>query len=93
MDILVASAILHDLCKYGIGGEASKIQYKHPELFKLFIETYEIKCPRREIIDNIVGHMGIFSTPAYIKKPSVPLDYALIFSDYIASQEDINIGI
>jgi hypothetical protein len=93
-DSLLAAAILHDLCKYGVEGESKKILTAHPELFKEFLDKNEIEWKNSNTLKYIVElvrlHMGIFgSSDLSFKRPQFIAVDVLIFSDFIATRDDV----
>jgi HD superfamily phosphohydrolase YqeK len=94
-DILISSAILHDICKYGIEGQSEHTLSEHPQLVKsLWGKNLLIlpKCPHdRKIIDTILQHSGRWGglphpTPTHSGK-------LLHIADFIASRHNINVDL
>lgn len=94
-DILIASAILHDTCKYGLDGKSTYTNENHPQLLEILRDNNCIFLPPcqyyKEILLNIAQHMGRW-TPEPIPPPT-KLGKLLHIADFIASRNNIEIQI
>lgn len=81
-DVLVASAILHDLCRHGLDGESEHSCPNHPLLVRRVAEEHSLTCDRYDLVMRIIeNHMGRWGSPQFI--PHVSLDGVLHFADCI----------
>ncbi|MBA7704932.1 hypothetical protein ES703_113755 [subsurface metagenome] len=79
-DVLVASAILHDLCRYDLEGEYSGTD--HPMLVRKMAEEYGLTCSFYELImDMVEKHMGKWGDPPFT--PKVGMDAILHLADCV----------
>lgn len=100
LDILVASAILHDCVKYGFGDDIIKdhTQFEHPVNFKLICDDTIIEKYQFEFIavaDVISAHHGPWRICDYsdvILPPATDsLKWYLHLADYLASRTYIRV--
>lgn len=94
-DILLSSACLHDICKYGVDGESEYSLSEHPLLVKRFWELNLLMLPlcnhAKEIIDTVIQHSGRWTGlphPTFTK-----LGKLLHTADFIASRRNIMVDI
>lgn len=81
-DVLIASAILHDLCRYGIDDEFDYSHESHPHLVRKLAEDRSLTCDHFFLIMRIIGnHMGRWGSPSFI--PHISMDGVLHFADCI----------
>ena len=81
-DVLIASAILHDLCRYGIKDEFEYTHESHPHLVRRLAEDHSLTCDQFYLIMRIIGaHSGRWGSPQFI--PHISLDGVLHFADSI----------
>jgi len=81
-DVLIASAILHDLCRYGIEDEFDYSHESHPQLVRRMAEDHSLTCDQFYLIMRIIeNHMGRWGEPSFI--PHISLDGVLHFADCI----------
>lgn len=79
-DILVASAILHDLCRYSLKGEYSGED--HPALVRKMAVEHGLSCEYYELIMRIMeNHMGKWGDPVFT--PSIGMDEVLHLADCV----------
>jgi len=84
-DVLVASAILHDLCRYGLDGESEHSCSNHPSLVRIVAEEHSLTCDCYDLIMRIIeNHMGRWGSPQFI--PHISLDGVLHFADCICAR-------
>ena len=87
-DGIIAGAMLHDICKYGVNGEEEFTQANHPELAAQYIRDIagpgaysDIVCP------IVISHMGKWGT----YKPMTWIQQLVHMADYIASRRFIDV--
>ncbi len=79
-DILIASAVLHDLCRYD--QEGKHIGKGHPLLVRKLAEEYGLVCSFYELImDMIEKHMGKWGDPPFT--PNIGMDAILHLADCV----------
>ncbi len=84
-DVLVASAILHDVGRYGLDGESERSCKNHPRLVRKLAEDHKLDCDHFHLIMRIIGnHMGRWGSPQFI--PHISLDGVLHFADCICAR-------
>ncbi|MBP5722199.1 MAG: hypothetical protein J6X18_01255, partial [Bacteroidales bacterium] len=92
-DLLIASAIAHDIKKQGDGSEGHTVK-EHPGLASDYIKTtfdeydWEDKISSDDIYfmcDVVERHMGPWQEP----KPETRVELILFYADYIASRKEI----
>jgi len=84
-DVLVASAILHDLCRYGLEDEFERSCENHPQLVRRMAEDHSLTCDCYDLIMRIIEcHMGRWGSPQFI--PHISLDGVLHFADCICAR-------
>ena len=97
-DLLIASALFHDIKKQGDGSGTSTV-FDHPNQSESFLRHYleeaEVLSEHVETICNsIKAHMGKwnkanYAPGIYLKKPKTDFDKLLHTADYIASRKYI----
>ena len=93
-DLLIASAILHDSCKYGMNpAEEKYTKFEHPILVGQLLSTDNGKWAT---ISHIVGtHSGFWNTSKYsetvLPTPDSRLEILLHEADYLASRRNIQL--
>jgi len=84
-DVLIASAILHDLCRYGVEDEFNYSHEGHPFLVRRLAEDHSLTCDCYDLIMRIIeNHMGRWGNPSFI--PPISLDGVLHFADCIEAR-------
>jgi len=84
-DVLVASAVLHDLCRYGLNDEFDSSCKDHPQLVRRVAENHSLTCDCYDLIMRIIeNHMGRWGSLQFI--PHVSLDGVLHFADCIEAR-------
>jgi len=84
-DVLIASAILHDLCRYGLNDESELSCKDHPLLVKRLAEEHSLTCDNFYLIMRIIeNHMGRWGYPSFI--PHIILDGVLHIADCICAR-------
>ncbi|GAH76565.1 unnamed protein product, partial [marine sediment metagenome] len=84
-DALIASAILRDLCQYGLNDEFEHSCKDHPSLVKRLAEEHSLTCDNFYLIMRIIeNHMGRWGYPQFI--PHISLDGVLHFADNIEAK-------
>ena len=84
-DVLLASAILHDLCRHDLDGESEHSCKDHPQLVRRLAEKHGFSCDRYFLIMRIIGnHMGRWGSPKFI--PHMSSDAVLHFADSICAR-------
>lgn len=79
-DVLVASAILHDLCRYSLKGEYSG--KGHPALVRKMAVEHDLSCEYQELIMNTIeNHMGKWGSPPFT--PDLGMAEALHLADCV----------
>ena len=87
-DILIASAILHDSCRYGIDGKWSYTLPNHPKLVRELTKKNNIDCLYSEqIFDIIDSHMGKWGEPAFV--PNIDSKSILHIADCALARLDV----
>lgn len=94
-NILIASAILHDTCKYGLDGKSTYTNENHPQLLEILRDNNCVLLPPcqsyKEILSCVAQHMGRW-TPEPIPAPT-KLGKLLHIADFIASRNNIEVQI
>jgi HD superfamily phosphohydrolase YqeK len=94
-DILLASAILHDTCKYGLDGKSTYTNENHPQLLEILRDNNCIFLPEcssyKEILLNVAQHMGRWTVEPI--PPATKLGKLLHIADFIASRNNIEVQI
>ena len=92
-DILLAAAILHDICKYGVDGKTEHTLSEHPQLVNKLRESNMLFLPPCEfdtqIINTIEQHSGRWTIAPFPTKTK--LGRLLHIADFIASRYDIDV--
>ena len=92
-DILLAAAILHDICKYGVDGKSEHTLSEHPQLVDKLRSANMLFLPACEftphIITTIEQHSGRWTVSPI--PPKTKLGRLLHIADFIASRHDIDI--
>ena len=84
-DVLIASAILHDLCRHGLDGGSEHSHKDHPRLVRRLAEKHGFSCDHYDLIMRIIGnHMGRWGSPQFI--PHMSSDAVLHFADCICAR-------
>lgn len=66
LDILIASAILHDMCRHGVDGNSEHSRKDHPQLVRKVAEEHNLSCVSYEsIMRTIESHMGRWGDPPF----------------------------
>lgn len=79
-DILTASPVLHDMCKYGVHDEFDYIHKDHPSFVRRLAKEHKLSCPYSNWIFEIIeAHMGRWGTPPVT--PIVDPRYILLIAD------------
>lgn len=79
-DILVASAVLHDMCKYGVHDEFEYTHKDHPSFVRKRAKEHSLFCPYDDPIFKIIeAHMGRWGTPPVT--PTIDSRYLLHIAD------------
>lgn len=83
-DILVAGAILHDLCRHGLFGESERSRKDHPLLVRKLAENNNLTCDYySEIMRIVENHMGRWGEPPF--NPNLGLDEILHLADHVCA--------
>lgn len=83
-DIQLASAILHDVCRYGLDGKSEYTHVKHQSLVRALAERHNLSCDYYELIMRIIeNHMGRWGDPPFT--PKIGLDEVLHLADCVES--------
>ena len=92
-DILLAAAILHDICKYGVDGKTEHTLSEHPQLVNKLREANMLFLPPCEfdtqIISTIEQHSGRWTVVPF--PPKTKLGRLLHIADFMASRHDIDV--
>ena len=102
-DLLIISAILHDIKKQGNNNYGRHTVWEHPELASDFVMKIQKENPSlisesdaKKIANAILSHMGKWAhDEEYVKKkkqfplPSTLFEFALQSADYIASRSEL----
>jgi len=91
-NILVAAALLHDVCKYGPGPrERGELYGEHCEAGSRLVLSVPAAdgIPRQLIAGLVYHHMGPFGPGAWTPEERTPLELALFTSDYLAARPDL----
>lgn len=84
-DALLASAILHDLCRHGLEDEYERSCPDHPFLVRKVAEGHSLTCDCYDLIMRIIeNHMGRWGSPLFI--PHISLDGVLHIADCIEAR-------
>lgn len=84
-DVLMASAILHDLCRYGLEDEFEHSCRNHPSLVRRVAEDHSLTCDCYDLIMRIIeNHMGRWGDPQFI--PHISMDGMLHIADCICAR-------
>jgi hypothetical protein len=92
-DILIAAAILHDICKYGLDGKSEYMNQEHPQLVEKLRDDLGIFLPpcqyTKEIFSTISQHMGRWTIEPL--PTATKLGRLLHVADFIASRDNIEV--
>ena len=102
LDCALASCILHDCCKCGYDDEATKYEFRHPQLAASFVaeigSSLGINKAKLALITTaIASHMGQWNwnfdkeNPKYLPKPATKQELFVHFCDYLASRKGVEI--
>ncbi len=84
-DVLVASAILHDLCRYGLEDEFEHSCKNHPSLVRKVAEEHSLSCDCYDVVMRIIeNHMGQWGDPQFI--PHISMDGMLHIADAVCAR-------
>jgi HD superfamily phosphohydrolase YqeK len=94
-DILISSAILHDICKYGIEGQSEHTLSEHPQLVRSLWEKNLLVLPHCDydtrIISAILQHSGRWGGLPH--PPPTHSGKLLHMADFIASRHNIEVDL
>ena len=84
-DALVAGAILHDLCRYGLEDEFERSCKNHPLLVRRVAEEHSLSCDCYDLIMRIIeNHMGQWGNQQFI--PHISIDGMLHIADTVCAR-------
>ena len=82
-DVLIAAAIIHDSCRYGVAASADHTVDQHPSLPRRLCKETNIRCPDNHIFEIIESHMGIFGEQPYY--PQIKPKDVIILADLLCA--------
>ncbi len=71
IDRILAGAILHDVCRYGLDGQSQFSHKEHPKLVRELMDNHRIGLgspARKQLLEDIEKHMGRWDKPSYAPK-------------------------
>lgn len=95
-DMLIASAILHDSCKYGLDDPANEkyTKFEHPVLVSQLLPSDNGGYWDR-ICKTVASHSGSWNTSKYsdaeLPLPKTRIQFLLHQADYLASRKNIQV--
>jgi hypothetical protein len=94
-DILLSSAVLHDICKYGADGKTEHTLLEHPLLVDKLRQNSLALLPPCEwdaqIIDTISQHSGRWSSEPILNPTK--LGKLLHIADFMASRHNVEVNL
>lgn len=102
LDCAIASCILHDCCKCGYADNATKYEFKHPQLAASLVSKIGVslgidRAKLSLVVTAIASHMGQWNwnfdkeNPQYLPKPTTKQELFVHFCDYLASRKGVEI--
>lgn len=92
-DILLAAAIIHDICKYGVEGNTEHTLLEHPLLVNKLMQSSMLLLPSCEfdkaIIETVEQHSGRWSSEPILNPTK--LGKLLHIADFVASRHNIEV--